>query len=102
MLPRRTLRETSRTAKKPANSLVNPWVSRMNSSAKETSPNQPRFAESRPRAADFFLFGQALPDVLETVPDLRLRAGICRQRRLLGKVESSAWVPRRHRFQPRH
>jgi hypothetical protein len=40
----------------------------MNSLAKQTSPNQPRFAESRPRAADFFLFGQALPDVLETVP----------------------------------
>jgi hypothetical protein len=42
----------------------------MNSSAKQTSPNQPRLAKSRPRAADFFLFRQAIPDVLETVPDL--------------------------------
>src|SRR5580698_5368665 len=38
MLPRRTLRATSRTAKKPANSLVNPWVSRMNSSVNQISP----------------------------------------------------------------
>src|ERR1700760_4057865 len=38
MLPRRIFRSTSRTAKKPANSLVNPWVSRMNSSAKQIPP----------------------------------------------------------------
>jgi hypothetical protein len=61
------LEATSRTAKKPANSLVNPWVSRMNSSAKQISPvsRRPRF---RSRAANFSLFGQALRDVLETVP----------------------------------
>src|SRR5258708_4842389 len=38
MLPRRTRRSTSRTAKKPAKSLVNPWVSRMNSSANQIPP----------------------------------------------------------------
>src|SRR5882672_3164680 len=69
MLPRRTLRPTSRTATKPANSLVNPWVSRMNSSAKQTSPISPR-RDVPSRVANFSLFGQALPDVLETVPDL--------------------------------
>ena len=43
MLPRRTRRSTSRTAKNPANSLLNPWVSRMNSSANQISPiSQPR------------------------------------------------------------
>src|SRR5712672_2889125 len=70
MLPRRTLRATSRTAKKPANSLVNPWVSRMNSSAKQTSPKSAALAKSRRARPIFSLFGQALPDVLETVPDL--------------------------------
>src|SRR5262249_19354262 len=38
MCPRRTLSVTSRTAKNPANSFVNPWVSRMNSSAKQFPP----------------------------------------------------------------
>src|SRR4051794_16156392 len=69
MLPRRTLRATSRTAKKPANSLVNPWVSRMKSSAKRTSPKSAALREVPSRAADLFLYGQALPDVLETVPN---------------------------------
>ena len=38
MLPRRTRRSTSRTAEKPANSLLNPRVSRMYSSANHISP----------------------------------------------------------------
>src|SRR6266567_9265654 len=98
MLPRRTLSATSRTAKKPANSLVNPWVSRMNSSAKQTSPNQPRLRSPVARG-QFFLFGQALPDVLETVPDLPppgrnmpSTAGI-RQGGKLGTGAASAPVP---------
>src|SRR4030081_2804794 len=69
MLPRRTRRSTSRTAKKPANSLVNPWVSRMNSSAKQCSPINHR-CEVPSHVADFFLTSQVLPDVLEPVPDL--------------------------------
>src|SRR5437879_6398719 len=60
MLPRRTRRSTSRTAKKPANSLVNPWVSRMNSSANQSSPLSPR-AKSRSRAANFCSHRQVLP-----------------------------------------
>src|SRR5258708_11899507 len=64
MLPRRTLRATSRTAKKPANSFVNPWVSRMNSSAKQISPIS-HHREVHSRVANFFLTSQVLPDVLE-------------------------------------
>jgi hypothetical protein len=52
-------------------------------------PHQPS-CEVPSRVANFFLFGQALPDVLETVPDLPPPAGICRQRQGLGKAESSA------------
>src|SRR4051812_43114165 len=44
MVPRRILSETSRTAKNPANSFVNPWVSRMNSSAKQIPPEPARSA----------------------------------------------------------
>ena len=38
MLPRRTLRATSRTAKKPTNSFVNPWVSRIRSVTRFSQP----------------------------------------------------------------
>ena len=56
MVPRRTRRSTSRTAMKPANSLVNPWVSRMNSSANQysllsfrsVSPARLSFVAARP------------------------------------------------------
>src|SRR3954471_749388 len=87
MLPRRTLRLTSLTAKNPANSLVNPWVSRMNSSANLNSPigeacevpfAHRRIAESR--------FHDALGNVPNRPP---LRAGICRQRGALCKAQSS-------------
>src|SRR6202011_4292511 len=91
MLPRRTLSATSRTAKNPANSLVNPWVSRMNSSAKQISPISHRRDASRARP--FLPRRQVLRGRLGTVPARRLRAGICRQREGLGKVES--WADRR-------
>src|ERR1700744_2047090 len=54
MLPRRTFRSTSRTAKKPANSLVNPWVSRMNSSANQISPIS-RHRDVPSRVTDLFV-----------------------------------------------
>src|SRR5207253_2184800 len=67
MLPRRTFRATSRTAKKPANSLVNPWVSRMNSSAKQISPvgRLREIARARPI---FPCSGRLCGTSLETVP----------------------------------
>src|SRR6266404_6240073 len=64
MLPRRIRRSTSRTAKKPANSLVNPWVSRMNSSANQISPVSHR-REVISRLAIFFLTGRFSQNVLE-------------------------------------
>src|SRR5207253_1536229 len=72
MEPRRTFRETSRTAKNPANSLVNPWVSRMNSSAKQTSPISHR-REVHSRVADYSFHRLVLPDVLERLRTGRLR-----------------------------
>jgi hypothetical protein len=55
ILPRRILRETSRTAKNPANSLVNPWVSRMNSSDNQIPPQTIAAASLTPRVAIFSL-----------------------------------------------
>src|SRR5437868_401480 len=87
MLPRRTFKATSRTAKKPANSLVNPWVSRMNSSAKQISPvsRLRDFARARPI---FPCSGRLSWTSWKSSRARRLRAGICRQRYGLGKVES--------------
>ena len=79
MLPRRTLRATSRTAKKPANSLVNPWVSRMNSSAKQISPIS--HCREAPRAWPIFPCPAGSPETSwKPSRTCRLRAGICRQR----------------------
>src|SRR5258705_13189669 len=63
MLPRRTRRSTSRTAKKPANSLVNPWVSGMNSSANQISPVGHR--REVIAAGYFFLIGRFSQNALE-------------------------------------
>src|SRR6478609_6185880 len=92
MEPFRTFRETSRTAKNPANSLVNPWVSRMNSSAKQTSPVEPS-PRSCAYAADYLFAGWFFPDVLERLGPGRLRGGICRHRSPLGKAESAHCSP---------
>src|SRR6266576_7233068 len=88
MLPRRTRRSTSRTAKKPANSLVSPWVSRMNSSANQISPvSHRREVISR---VDFFPKPAGSPKTLgKSRPDC-LRSRICRQRAGLGRAESWA------------
>src|ERR1700726_1041971 len=67
ILPRRTRRSTSRTAKNPANSFVNPWVSRMNSSANQISPISHR--RDTPSRVANFSNRQVLPDVLEFVLD---------------------------------
>src|SRR5437763_16898108 len=66
ILPRRTLSATSRTAKKPANSLVKPSVSRMNSSAKQISPRQ-----REPRLAVLVSFGFRRPWSLPGTPPPR-------------------------------
>src|SRR3954462_10130110 len=64
MLPRRTRRSTSRTAKKPANSLVNPRVSRMKSSANQIPPSpMPR----PPRMANH-CYPQLFAVAIEMVP----------------------------------
>src|SRR6266404_9546462 len=89
MLPRRTRRSTSRTAKKPANSLVNPWVSRMISSANQISPVSHR-RDVISRVAIFFKNRQVLPKRLGKSRPGRLRLRICRQRAGLGKAESWA------------
>src|ERR1700733_2764806 len=101
MLPRRTLRETSRTAKKPANSLVNPWVSRMNSSDNQIPP-QTTAATFRAALGLCFPYSR-LPQGAEIPRFSRVKflsrdppppAGLCRQRPRLCKAESGldrAW-----------
>src|SRR5258706_8139850 len=81
MLPRRTRRSTSRTAKKPANSLVNPWVSRMNSSANQISPVSHR-REVISRLDIFFLTGRFSQNTLENP----VRAASCREYAVNGPV----------------
>jgi hypothetical protein len=83
MLPRRTRRSTSRTAKNPANSLVNPWVSRMNSSANQISPISHR-REALSRLAEFLPTRQVFPDTSGSpVPGRPPPAG---------NMPSTAWV----------
>src|SRR5581483_3221938 len=87
MCPRLTFSETSRTAKNPANSLVNPWVSRMNSSAKYFPPAAPGRFE--PCAARFLAHGPVSHKRSENLPQPPSGAGICRHPGELGKAESS-------------
>src|SRR6185312_1576701 len=84
MLPRRTLSATSRTAKNPANSLVNPWVSRMNSSAKKFPP-----AGHARLAPPAFLKPSAPSGPVVRPPRTAASGGgICRHCTALGKAES--------------
>src|SRR5213595_3728019 len=92
MEPRRTFRETSRTAKNPANSLVNPWVSRMNSSAKQASPISHR-REVRIARGRLSFHRLVLPDVLERHGPAASGGGICRHPSRLGKAERRAVGP---------
>src|SRR5260370_17028428 len=90
MLPRRTFSATSRTAKNPANSFVNPWVSRINSSAKQISP-----CPATDRAWLFFVTGRFCQERLENRPHRLLRGGLSRQYPALAKVQAYAFpVPR--------
>ena len=101
MLPRRTLRATSRTAKKPANSLVNPWVSRMNSSAKQISPISRR--RDVPRAWPIFpCSGRLSRTSWKPSRACRLRAGICRQRHGIRQGGKLTRGKRTRRFRMRH
>ena len=84
MLPRRTRRSTSRTAEKPANSLLNPRVSRMYSSANHISPTIAARIRAWPICSR-----QAFPrPSWKSCSNRRLRARICRQRPALRKPET--------------
>src|SRR5882757_2425318 len=98
MLPRRTRRLTSLTAKNPANSLVNPWVSRMNSSANRISPIGLR--KRCPVRAQPTSLNWLVPGRLGIRPGRPpLRAGICRQ--WAGLCKAQSWTCDRAARTPR-